>query len=308
MTRPLPTSIENGPFVVRSEGLRKTFGKDIALSGVDLQVPEGAVYVLVGPNGAGKSTLLRVLMNMLHADSGKAEVLGLDSHSHGPEVRAQIGYVPEDYDGGYPWIPTGRLLEHQAAYFPSWDQDYFKRLADLFELQLDRRFGKLSKGQARRVQLAMALAHRPPLLVLDEPTDGLDPIMRDETLALLAEHIADTPTTVLMSTHRVYEVERLADHVGLLRGGRLVSQLPREDLRRLVRRYQVQVPDGWAGIPSLDASVIRRSGSGREVEWTVWGDEAEVSDRLTAAGAVVRDISPLSLDEAAIALLAWKGA
>lgn len=306
ITAALSTRPGGGPFAVATQGLVKRFGRETALDGVDLRVPEGAAYVLVGPNGAGKSTTFRVLLDLVRADAGTAEVLGLDPRARGPEVRAQIGYVPERHDWGYGWMPVGRLLEHHAAYFPAWDREYAARLARAFDLRLDRKFGRLSKGEARRVQLTLALAHRPPLLVLDEPTDGLDPVMLDETLGLLAEHLAETPTTMLVSTHQIHQVDRLADHVGVMRGGKLVVQLPREALHRGLRRYRAEVPEEWTGAPELNGSVLRGGSLGREIQWVVWGEEREVVERLTRAGATVRDTAPLTLEDAVIALLSRK--
>ncbi|CAA9296450.1 MAG: Efflux ABC transporter, ATP-binding protein [uncultured Gemmatimonadetes bacterium] len=306
MTAALPIHLADGPFAVATQGLTKRFGRETALRGVDLQVPEGAVYVLVGPNGAGKSTTLRVLLDLLRADEGRAEVLGLDPRTRGPEARAQIGYVPERHDWGYGWMRVGRLMEHHAVFFPTWDREYAVHLARAFDLRLDRKLGKLSKGQARRVQLALALAHRPRLLVLDEPTDGLDPVMRDETLGLLAEHIAETPTTVLISTHVVHEVDRLADHLGVMRDGRLVIQAQRDLMHRMLRRYRADVPEGWSGAPGLNGTVLRQGGIGREIQWSIWGEEREVVERLTRAGATVRAAAPLTLEDAALALLSRK--
>ncbi|HEU0012062.1 MAG TPA: ABC transporter ATP-binding protein [Longimicrobium sp.] len=299
----LPTQLDGGPLAVSTRGLVKRFGRETALNGVGLQVPEGAVYVLVGPNGAGKSTTFKVLMDLVRADEGTAEVFGLDPRTQGPAVRAQIGYVPERHDWGYGWMRVGRLLEHHARYFTGWDLEYADRLIHHFGLRLEKKFGRLSKGQGRRVHLAMALAHRPRLLVLDEPTDGLDPVMMDETLGLLMEHVSETPTTVLISTHQVHDVDRLADHVGVMRDGKLIMQVRREELHRGLRRYRAEVPDGWAGAPELNGSVLRRGSLGREIQWTIWGDEAEVSARLARAGAVVRDAAPLTLADAAVALL-----
>ncbi|MDX1623591.1 MAG: ABC transporter ATP-binding protein [Gemmatimonadota bacterium] len=298
----LPTELDRMSLTVETESLTKRFGAKEALRGLDLQVPEGAVYLLVGPNGAGKTTTLRILMNLLKADSGAARVLSFDPRRDGPEVRARTGYVPERHDRGYPWMTVARTIEHHAAYRPGWDAAYANRLAEVFEIEAEREFGDLSKGQARRVQLLLALAHRPPLLLLDEPTDGLDPVMRDVTLGLLAEHVAESPTTLLISTHRVYEMERMADHVGVLHEGRLLAQTSRERLHRMLRRYLLQIPERWEREPDLDG-VVRKSGNGREVQWTVWGEEAEVSDRLARAGATVREVVPLTLDEATITLL-----
>ncbi len=302
-TTTLPTDLGDGPFAVATEGVSKRFGQVTALDGLELHVPERAVYVLVGPNGAGKSTLLRLLMGLTGRDDGSATVLGLDPRSGGADVRARVGYVPEDPDLGYPWMTVGRLLEHHAVYYPTWDQAYARDLAEAYEVDRSRRCRALSKGQSRRVQLILALAHRPPVLLLDEPTDGLDPVMRDETLGILSEHLADTPTTALISTHRVYEVERLVDHVGVLSRGRLLGQLPRVDLHRKLRRYWADVPEGWTASPELEGRVVRRAGGARDIEWTVWGDEERVVHDLSRAGATVRDVAALSVDEAAVALL-----
>ncbi|MBV9774107.1 MAG: ABC transporter ATP-binding protein [Gemmatimonadetes bacterium] len=307
MSRPTHPDPDVDACAVSTHGLTRRYRGVTALDRVDLRVPEGAVYVLVGANGAGKSTTLRLLMNLERPDAGTAEVFGLDTVRDGPGVRAQIGYVPEHHDAGYRWMRCGRLLRHAAAYYPAWDPAYADHLGRAFGLKPDRRVGTLSKGEARRLQLVMALAHRPPLLLLDEPTDGLDPVVRRQTLALLAEHLADTPTTVLVSTHQVYEVESLADHVGVLREGRLVAQLSRDELRRTVRRYRVEVPEGWEAPPGLRGTGARRSGTGREVQWTLVGEEREVTERLALAGARVREVTPLGLEDAALAFLPEEG-
>ena len=211
-------------FAVATRGLSMRYGKQAALSAVDLRIPEGAVYVLIGPNGAGKSTAMKVLLNLERADAGRAEVFGLDTVSHGPQVRAQVGYMPESHEHTYAWMTCGRLVQHVARNYPAWDHAYAAHLIEVFGVRPERKVGTLSKGESRRLQFILALAHRPPLLLLDEPTDGLDPVVRNRTLALLAEHLADTPTTVVIATHHIHEVESLADHVGVLRSGRLVAK------------------------------------------------------------------------------------
>ena len=303
MTGCLPTFLRDGDLVFDTRGITKRFGDQVALNDVTLQVPTGAVYLLVGPNGAGKSTTLKVLLDLVRAEKGTAEVFGLDTRERAPEVRANIGYVPERPDWGYGWMRVGRLLEHHALYYPTWDPNYAARLAQKFELRLDRKMGVLSKGQARRVHLTMALAHRPPLLLLDEPTDGLDPFMRDETLGVIADHLAESPTTVVLSTHHVEEVEGLADHIGVLRNGELRAQMSRDDLNANLRRYRVEVPDGWSGVAALNGTVLRRVAAPREVQWTVWGPEAEIVQKLSGSGGTVREVVPLSLIDATLALL-----
>jgi ABC-2 type transport system ATP-binding protein len=286
--------------------LAKRYGRRVALDGLDLRVPGGAVYVLVGPNGAGKTTALRSLLDLVRPDRGSATVLGHDAVREGARVRALCGYVPERQDSGYGWMTVGQLLSSHAAYRPSWDAGYARSLLSRLEVRDHTKFGKLSKGEARRVQLVMALAHRPPVLLLDEPTDGLDPVMREEALSLLSDHVAAHETTLLVSTHLVYEVEGLGDHLGVLKDGVLMTQLDRETLRLRLRRYTMELPAGWASPSDLTERVVRRNGRGREQAWTLWGDEREVVERLGAAGAAVRQAEPVTLEEAAIALLAMR--
>jgi ABC-2 type transport system ATP-binding protein len=290
---------------VRTHGLTKRYGRITAVDDVELMVPAGGFYLLIGPNGAGKTTTFRLLLGMMKPDAGHAEIGGVRC---GPDsaARAHIGYVPELHAMPYAWLRVRDLIAHHAAYYPSWDSSYAARLADGLEVRMDRKYSRLSKGEGRRVQLLLALAHRPPLLMLDEPTDGLDPVARDTVQAMLAEHIAESPTTVIVATHLVYEMERFADHVGVLRSGRLVRQVPRSELQARLRRYVLDVPADWQ--PSLEAELplIAQNGTPRERRWTVWGDESDVTRRLTAAGATVRSVGALTLDEAARALLGSK--
>lgn len=294
-------------FAVTTHELSLRYGKQTALAGIDLRVPEGAVYVLIGANGSGKSSAMKVLLNLERRDAGRAEVFGLDTVAHGPRVRAQIGYMPESHEHDYKWMTCGRLMQHVAAHYPAWDHAFAAHLTQVFGVRPERKTGTLSKGESRRLQFVLALAHRPPLLLLDEPTDGLDPVVRNRTLTQLAEHLADTPTTVVIATHHIHEVESLADHVGVLSAGRLVAQMSRDELRRTVLRYRVEVPDGWQPPPELRIASLRRSRAAREAQCTIAGEPDGVTARLAAAGATVRDVTPLALEEAALAFLAEEG-
>jgi ABC-2 type transport system ATP-binding protein len=300
----LPTRLDGAELAIQTRGVAKRYPPDVvALDALDLQVPRGAVYVLVGPNGAGKSTAMRVLLDLVRADRGTASVLGISTTAQPALARAQVGYVPEVVDTAYGWLTVGGLLKHHAAFYHAWDWAYADALCKRMGLRMDERFRALSKGAARRVALVTALAHRPPVLLLDEPTDGLDPLAREDFGALLVEHMADAPTTILWSTHHVHEAERMADHVGVLRNGRLLLQAPVDTVRAGLRRYHALVPDGWTGAPGLNGDVLVRAASGREITWTVWGDERQVAERLSASGATIREAGRLSLEEAALALL-----
>jgi ABC-2 type transport system ATP-binding protein len=292
------------PAAVRTQGLAKSYGREIALAGVDMAVPQGGVYLLAGTNGAGKSTLLRALMNVERPDRGSATVLGLDTQANGPEVRARIGYVPETGEGTYGWMRSVRFMAHYASFYPNWDEAYARQLIRLLDVRTQSRIGTMSKGQARRVQIVAALAHRPPLLLLDELTDGLDPLAREEVLGLLASHLADTGATAILSTHLVAEVETLIDHVGVLRSGRLVAQGPTEHLLARLLRYQIDAPEHWQVPPDLAPKVLRReAGLGKGTRLIAAGEEAELVAAIAASGASLREVTRLTLAESVPILL-----
>ena len=300
--RPWPVSLTAEDAAVRTRGLTKRFGRVVALDAADLTVPTGSVYLLAGPNGAGKTTTTRILLDLTRPSSGEVEVLGTSPHTHGGETRAQIGYVPERTDIGYGWMRVDRLLQHHAAFRSAWDYDYARELSDALEIETTRKFGKLSKGNARRVQLVMALAHKPRLLILDEPTDGLDPLMRERVLGLLAAHARRFRSTVVISTHLIHEADRMATHVAVIDRGRVVVQAPREELNRNLRRYRAARLSGET--PSLlQPVVVMRADDDQGTDLVVWGEETLVGPLLRDAGVQVLETGPLSLEQSAVAFL-----
>ena len=202
---------------LEAEALTMRYRRTWGLRDCTFALPAGRIAALIGPNGAGKSTLLRTLLNVERADAGTVSVLGFDPERQGPEVRARTGYVPETGEGTYRWMRVDRFLAHQAAFYPGWDEGYAGELVRLLDVRIESRRRTLSKRHARRLQIVAALAHRPALLLLDELTDGLDPLAREEMLSLLASYLAHTGSTAILSTHLVAEVETLIDHVGVLR-------------------------------------------------------------------------------------------
>ena len=287
---------------VATRALSKLYGKSTALQDVDLRVPEGAVYMLAGENGAGKSTLLRLLLNLERPTSGQAEVTGLAADRHGARVRARVGYVPEGFGMGPSWMTLGLWFAERAVYYPTWDADYAAALCRRLDIGVSRRIGQLSKGQARRAQIVAAMAHRPPLLLLDEPTDGLDPAARDTVLELVSDHLSQTDCTILVSTHLIYELDVLIDQVGVLSHGRLTAQMPRNALRDTVKSYRIHGPEDWETASDLP-EVLHRGRFGREYSWVIRGDETEVAARITASGGEVRDVASLTLHDAVVHLM-----
>ncbi|HEX9081846.1 MAG TPA: ABC transporter ATP-binding protein [Holophagaceae bacterium] len=200
-----------------------------ALRDVNLAVPRGAITGLVGANGAGKSTLFKLILGLSEPDEGRIRLFGEDARAHGPRLRSRIGFVQES-----PTLPSqlrvpelGRFV---APFYPTWDERHFQRLVADFGLPVKTPFGKLSQGNRMKAALSLALAHRPELLLLDEPTSGLDPLARRQLLDLLLEVVQDEHRAVLFSTHITSDLDRVADHVAVLKGGRLVLSGVTDDL------------------------------------------------------------------------------
>jgi ABC-2 type transport system ATP-binding protein len=293
--------------VVRLRGVVKRYRATTALAGLDLAVPAGSVYALVGPNGAGKSTTMRLLLDLARPDAGAIDVLGAEPR-RAPALRARIGYVPERHDWHALTWTAGQAMRYHARLHPTWDAAYASRLARVLKVDASRRLHGMSKGESRRLQLLLALAPRPELLLLDEPTDGLDPVVRDEVWGVLADYLADDGATALVSTHHVHEVERMASHYGAIRDGRIVAQLPVEEIRGRVRDYRLAVPDGWSVPPSLNGNAVgRRQGAAGPV-YMVIGDEGRTTDLFRSSGADVVDVHRPTLEETTIRLLAGQTA
>ncbi|MGD2154727.1 MAG: ABC transporter ATP-binding protein [Gemmatimonadales bacterium] len=217
------------PVVTVSE-LTRRFGAKTALASVSLSVSRGGVYGLVGENGAGKTTLIRHILGLLRAQSGSVRVFGLDPVADPVGVLSRIGYLSEERD--LPgWMRVDELIRYTRAFYPGWDDAYAEELLHAFALDASATIGTLSKGEKARVGLLIALAYRPELLVLDEPSTGLDPVVRRDILDAIVRTIADEGRTVLFSSHLLDEVERVADHVTMISHGRIVLSAPLAAIR-----------------------------------------------------------------------------
>lgn len=208
--------------------LTKSYGV-FALRNVDLEVPAGTITGLVGANGAGKSTLLKLVLGLLPPDAGEIRLFGQNALDEGVSLRRRIGFVQES-PTLFAHLRVPELGQAVAPFYPSWNPATFRRLCDLFELPKKTNFAKLSQGGRMKTALALALSHDADLLLLDEPTSGLDPLMRREVLDLLLEVIQDEGKAVLFSTHITSDLERVADHVAILKAGRLVLAGAKDDL------------------------------------------------------------------------------
>lgn len=257
-------------------GLSRTFGSLRALDRVGFAAPRGSVTLLAGPNGAGKTTLLRVLLDLVARDEGEVQILGMDPAQSPDAVRARIGYLPESPDFPFDHLRVSDLLAFHAEFRHDWDPAYAEELKNALELPGSRRWGQLSKGQRRRVQIAVALAHRPELLLLDEPTDGLDPVGRRRVLELLGRHLADTGATVLYCTHVLAEALPLADRLLVLRQGTVRVEGAIDDLRR-THLMVTAGPEESAGL--RPDAVLHREPAAMGLERILLQGDAEVLRR-----------------------------
>ena len=216
--------------VIKIENLTRRFGEKTALNAVSLSLPRGAVYGLVGANGAGKTTLIKHMLGLLNAESGSVRIFGLDPVVEPVAVLSRIGYLSEEND--LPgWMRVDELIRYSRAFYTNWDDAYAEELRQSFSLDPNARIKTLSKGQKSRAGLLVALAYRPELLVLDEPSSGLDPIVRRDILGAVMRTIADEGRTVLFSSHLLDEVEQVADHVTMIRQGTIVMSAPLDEIK-----------------------------------------------------------------------------
>ena len=274
-------------------GLRKAFGKTDVLRGVDLAVPSGATFALLGRNGVGKTTTIKALLGLLKPDGGTCRVLGLDPQKDAIEIRQRIGYMAENQTM-HGWMKIKEMIWFCSRFYPTWDADEAERLRLAFDLPADRKIKALSKGQNSRLALLLALSHRPDLVILDEPTLGLDPIARKDFLREVIGRLQSRSATVFFSTHLLYEIEPVADHVAIMEGGTIVRHGTTDELRGAVKRVVLEpsAPAALSEVPGL--LDVQRTGR----KWAVVvEDYVAAADALRQLSVSPPEIVDLNLDE-----------
>lgn len=285
--------------VLDIRSLSRSFGTRQALQNVTFSVPQGAVFGLVGENGAGKTTLLKHLLGLLKPSSGTVRVFGRDPVQAPGTVLGKIGYLSEDRDLPT-WMRIDQLMHYRSAFYPDWDHDYARELVTMFDLDVKQRIRSLSRGQLARVGLLLAIAHRPQLLLLDEPSSGLDPVVRRDILAAIIRTVADEGRTVLFSSHLLEEVQRVSDHVAMLHDGQLILCDLLEAVLAQYARWTIRLPAASSVTPVIPGSVSCH-GEGRE--WSVLcnGRREEFKDWLTEHDGEVMEQATPSLEEIFVA-------
>src|SRR5215470_2410270 len=285
--------------VVEVSGLSRRFGRTVALDDVSLEVPRGAVFGIVGENAAGKTTLIKHILGLLKAKTGQVRVFGLDPVRDPVGVLSRVGYLSEDRD--LPdWLRIGEMLRYLRAFYPSWDDGFAEDLRQRFDLDAGARIKTLSQGHRARTGLLAALAYRPELLILDEPSTGLDPIVRREILAAIIRTIAEEGRTVLFSSHLLDEVERVSDHVAMIDRGRIVLCDRLDQLKAAHRRLTVRFDEPQVRPPTLAGS-LRFEGFGHEWTAVCQGSIEELRSRVFGLGARIVEEHVPSLDEIFVA-------
>ncbi len=275
--------------MIELKNVTKTFGSFKALDSLTLTVPKGAVYGLVGPNGAGKSTAIRHLTGVYRPDEGTITLGGKQVYEN-PEVKASIGYIPDEIFYFSP-ATLEDMRKFYAGLYPQFDNALFDRLKDIFNLPEKTPIRRYSKGMQKQAAFQLTLCCRPEVLVLDEPVDGLDPVMRRQVMSLILSDVAEHGTTVLISSHNLRELEDVCDHVGIMDHGRMLLEKSLADMQGATHKLQI------VGDTPKDLDILHESVSGRLKTLIVRGQAWEVREKAEAAKPAYFDVLPLSLEE-----------
>ncbi len=267
----------------------KTFGKFKAIDDLSMTIPQGAVYGLVGPNGAGKSTAIRLMTGVYRPDSGSITMEGLPIYEN-PAIKSRICSIPDEIF----FFPSASLEEMRKYYkglYPNFDDALFKKLYEIFQLPAKSQMRRFSKGMQKQAAFQLSICTRPDMLVLDEPVDGLDPVMRRQVWSLILSDVAQHGTTVLISSHNLRELEDICDHVGIMDHGKMLLERSLADMQGSTVKLQIvgDVPEGL--------NVLHESFSGRLKTLVVRGTAEEITAKAQAANAAYFDVLPLSLEE-----------
>ena len=271
------------------KNITKTFGNFTALEDLSLTVPKGAVYGLVGPNGAGKSTAIRLLTGVYRPDKGEITLEGGPIYEN-PAAKVRIGYIPDDIF----YFPAASLEDMHRYYrgiYPRFDDALFERLFEVFKLPRKGPMRRFSKGMQKQAAFHLAICTRPDVLILDEPVDGLDPVMRRQVWSLILSDVAQRGTTVLVSSHNLRELEDVCDHVGIMDSGRILLERSLADMQGSTTKLQM------VGAPPQELDILHETHSGRLQTLIVRGSMEQVQAIVQRANPVYFDLLPLSLEE-----------
>ena len=288
---------------IELNGVSWRAGKSFALQDITLSVPTGSIYGFLGPNGSGKTTTICMFMGMIKPDKGDIRLLGKSVPKDLKAILAKVGYVPER-PHVYPALTVGEQIKYHSSFYELWDEGWAKELMGSLHLDPGQKISKMSKGETGKLLLLLALSQRPELLILDEPTDGLDPVVRRDVLTAVLDYVSEVSATVFISSHLVHELERFCDWIGVMDHGQLVAELPMQQFKNGIKRLRVaDAPEQLDGTPFTVLSRESANGLGTIETWVVRGWEPPMRDYFTTVGATVRDVIDLDLEEGFVELL-----
>lgn len=279
--------------MIEIKNVVKEFDGFRALDNLSMTVPSGSVYGLVGPNGAGKSTIIRHLTGIYRQDSGEVLVDGQPVFEN-PSVKNRIAYIPDDIFF-FSNASIGEMARFYRSIYPQFDAERFKKLGEVFGLDTKRQMRKLSKGMQKQAAFWMMMALRPEFLVLDEPVDGLDPVMRRQIWSIVMADVAENGTTVLVSSHNLRELEDVCDHVGIMNKGKIMIERTLSELQEGIIKLQLALPDGGTLPDGLD--ILHKTSTGRLQTIILHGASAELEEKLSPCKPLFMDFVPLTLEE-----------
>jgi len=281
--------------MIEVRNLIKTFDGFRALDGASVTVPEGGVYGLVGPNGAGKSTLIRHLTGIYRPDSGEVLVDGEPIYEN-PEKKALIAAIPDDWYY-FPSATVADMMRFYRGFYPNFDMVRYEKFKEVFSISEKALIRRLSKGMQKQVAFWLTMCCRPRYLILDEPVDGLDPVMRRQVWSLMMADVAENGVTVLVSSHNLRELEDVCDHVGIMNKGKVLLERSLSDLQENIVKLQVVWgPEGAPGLPG-QLQVLHTSHVGRVYTYIVRGNMEEIRARMEQEKPLMLEALPLSLEE-----------
>ncbi len=279
--------------MIEVRDLYKSFDGFMALKGLNINVPRGAVYGLVGPNGAGKSTVIRHLAGIYRQDSGEVLIEGEDVFEN-VEIKNRIAYIPDEIFY-YSQANIKDMMQFYRSIYKNFSMERFEKLGQAFPIDPKTPMRKLSKGMQKQVAFWLTLSCCPDYIILDEPVDGLDPVMRRQVWSLLLGDVAERGVTVLVSSHNLRELEDVCDHVGIMDHGKLLLERSLSQLQDNMVKIQLALPEGKE-LPN-DLELVHESRTGRLRQLILRGREEELSAKLLAAEPLFMDVLPLSLEE-----------
>ena len=279
--------------MIEVKNVSKTFDGFPALNGLTMTVPTGSVYGLVGPNGSGKSTIIRHIMGIYRQDSGEVLIDGQPVYEN-PAIKEKIAYIPDDVFY-FQQAGVRDMMNYYKGIYPSFDTERYEKLKEVFQLNEKMPIRRMSKGMQKQAAFWLAMCIRPEIMVLDEPVDGLDPVMRRQIWSLLMADAAERGITVLVSSHNLRELEDVCDHVGILDMGTLLLERSLSELQSNITKIQIALPEN--GVLPADLEIVHETVSGRLRTVIVRGDPDAVLNRLQECQPLFMDAVPLNLEE-----------